>query len=109
MNDMQARTYVVSYLKERNIFYQNIRGGSSLLVGLTGLEHCPGELLESSFDFYQTCLEARVYFGESVSGWLAKRPIDSRSCIGCLISSMRNSGLSAMTGQVETCIRRPVW
>ena len=80
MNDMRARTYVVSYLKERNIFYQNIRGGSSLLVGLTGLEYCPGELLESLFDFYQTCLEARVYFSESVSEWLTKRPIDGRSC-----------------------------
>lgn len=45
MNDMQARTYVVSYLKERNIFYQNIRGGSSLLVGLTGLEHCPRRII----------------------------------------------------------------
>ena len=72
MNDIQARAYVVNYLKERNIFYQHIRGGGSLVVGLTGLEHCPGELLESSFDFYQTCMEARVYFGESVSGWLAE-------------------------------------
>lgn len=83
--DFAASKSLAIPANSRYIFYQNIRGGGSLLVGLTGLEHCPGELLESSFDFYQTCLEARMYFGESVSGWLAKRPIDGRSCIGCLI------------------------
>lgn len=107
--DFAASKSLAVPANSRYIFYQNIRSGSSLLVGLTGLEHCPDELLKSSFDFYQTCLEARVYFGESVSGWLAKRPIDGRCCIGCLISSMRNTGLSAMTGQTETCILRPVW
>ena len=43
--DFAASKSLAIPANSRYIFYQNIRGGGSLLVGLTGLEHYPRRII----------------------------------------------------------------
>lgn len=76
MNKMEAKNTVIKYLKERNIhFYEHVsEGAGSLVLALPGYDRCPNSELECCFYFYRTCLEARVYYTESASQWIAERP-----------------------------------
>ena len=75
MNKTKAKQLVVKYLHERNIPYSHYvaDGELSLAVVLKGHEKCPDGLLECCFYFYETCMEARVYFDENASNWISAR------------------------------------
>lgn len=78
LNKTEARRKMTAYLKERNIkFFEHLHDGDSCIVmAFTGYTTCPDSTLECSIEFYESCMECRVYFTENASGWIKKRSDD---------------------------------
>ena len=73
MNENKAKQEVTKYLRSCNIeFIDTIYGG--LVTPLDGHTKCPDSTLNCSFDFYETYMEARVYYSKNASNWLTERP-----------------------------------
>ncbi|HHU17131.1 MAG TPA: hypothetical protein GXZ70_02730 [Clostridiales bacterium] len=74
MNKTVAKAKFVSYLKEHGIKYsERLRDGDAcILMVFNGYKSCPNEALEASIYFFETCMEARVYYTETASSWIDK-------------------------------------
>ena len=74
MDKLEAKQYVIKYLRDRNIaFTHYLRGGDmSVVLVLKGHDNCPDDVLECCFYFFETCMEARVYFDENASSWISE-------------------------------------
>lgn len=61
---MNPHQHFVSYLKERNIYYEEdlFEGVPRITMAFTGYEHCPSGRIEACLYFYEDALEARVYY-----------------------------------------------
>lgn len=75
LNRTEARRKMTTYLKERNIkFFEHLHDGdSSIVMAFEGYTTCPDKVLECSVDFFDTCIESRVYFTENASSWIKER------------------------------------
>lgn len=78
MNKTEARRKMVTYLKERNInYFEHLHdGGCSIVMAFEGYTTCPDRVLECSMEFFDTCMETRVYFTENASSWIKERSED---------------------------------
>lgn len=78
MNKREAKREFLSYLKERNIqFHEHLDcGDTSIYMLLTGYDKCPDKVLECSIFFFDSCMEARVYYNANAANWIAKRSDD---------------------------------
>lgn len=61
---MNPKRHFVSYLKERNIYYEEdvLEGISRITMIYTGFEQAPSKRIESCVYFYDDAIEARVYY-----------------------------------------------
>lgn len=78
MDKKKARLLFTKYLKERNIkFHEHLSDGeASIYMLLTGCERCPDNVLECSIYFFDSCMEARIYYNANAANWIAKRSDD---------------------------------
>ena len=73
MDKLEAKQYVIKYLNDRNIAFTHYMtdGEMNIVLVLKGHDNCPDDVLECCFFFYETCMEARVYFDENASSWIS--------------------------------------
>lgn len=71
MNKMDARRRFLDYLKTHSIQYkEDIDGGACRLSMLyEGYEKCPDKIIESCVWFYESVMEARIYFDHNTAEW----------------------------------------
>lgn len=75
MTKKQAKAKFILYLKERNInFLERLSDGKScIFMVFRGYERCPDKALECSIFFYDTYMEARVYYTANASKWISEK------------------------------------
>lgn len=61
---MNPKQHFVSYLKERNIYYEEdvFEGIPRITMEFTGFKHCPSERIEACVYFHEDAIELRVYY-----------------------------------------------
>lgn len=78
MNRKEAKHMFISYLKERNIKYHEHldNGVLNIYMLLTGYEKCPDKVLECNIFFFDSCMEARVYYNANANAWIKEKADD---------------------------------
>lgn len=74
MNKTTTKAKFVAYLKEHGIRYEEHlhNGDVRIMMIFQKCEACPDKALEASIFFFETCMEARVYYTANTSSWIAK-------------------------------------
>lgn len=74
MNKTTTKAKFVSYLKEHGIRYEEHLhdGDVSIMMIFQKCDACPDKALEASIFFFETCMEARVYYTANAYSWISK-------------------------------------
>lgn len=78
MNKREAKREFIKYLKERNIkYHEHLDDGElSIYMLLSGYQKCSDNVLECSIFFFDSSMDARVYYNANANAWIKEKAND---------------------------------
>ena len=74
MNKLKAKKMCVDYLKQHTLEFHECldtdNGSTGIVVALPHCYDCPDKRLEAELSFYDSCIEARVFYTQNAASWV---------------------------------------